>query len=216
MYPSVQAAWFPLNKLLEGYLPFLYLDVLGYVTCGMGDLCDPIDSARALPWVRPDGTPATDAEVTAAWYAVDALRSDPKGQKQTNGPATQYGQAFARYTSVRLTDEGVQQTVLRQVARNEEILRKFFPSYDALPADGQMAIMSMAWAMGADFPEKFPKFTAAVNAGDWETAKAESAFKGSGIQHREDVDAVLLENAAQTAAQGRDPSVLYYRGPVSV
>jgi GH24 family phage-related lysozyme (muramidase) len=210
MYPSVQSVWTTTTRRLEGLCYWLYLDSLGYITTGLGDLCDPIDMARALPWVRHDGMPASDDDVTTAWRTVDALRSDPKGQKQTSGPATKYGQAFAGYTSIRLTDDGVAQTMLRQVAANETQLRRYFANYDTMPADGQMAINSMAWAMGSGFPVSFQHFTAAVNSEDWETAKAESPFRGSGVQHRIDMDTALLENAARVAAQGLDPSTLYY------
>jgi GH24 family phage-related lysozyme (muramidase) len=212
MYPSVAAAWVPINKQLEGFLTFLYLDTLGYVTTGMGDLCDPVASALALPWVQHDGTPATAAQVTAAWAAVDACRTAPKGTLQPSGLATQYGQAFAPITSIRLTDDGVAQTILKQVARNEVELRKAFPAYDTMPADGQFAVLSMAWAMGSGFPATFKQFTAAVNAGDWDTAKAQSPFKGSGVQHRIDMDTQLLANASRVTAAGSNPSRLWYPG----
>ena len=214
MYPSVQAAWLPFTKKLEGYLTYMYLDALGYASTGAGNLIDPSGLALSLPWKNPDGSLASQDQILSAWNAVDALRSDPKGQRQTSGPATHYGQAFAGYTTIRLDDEGILQLVDRQIAANEAMLRKYFPNYDSLPADAQMAILSMSWAMGAGFPRTFTQFTAAVNNNDFATAKANADFRGVGVQTRIDADKQMLQNAADVVAQGLDHSVLYYPGTV--
>jgi GH24 family phage-related lysozyme (muramidase) len=205
------------NSRLEGFLPYLYLDILGYVTCGMGNLVDPVSMALSLPWLTSSGDPADQATITAAWHAVDACRSDPKGKRQTSGLATKYGQAFASVTAIRLSEDGIQQLIDRQVAANELELRKHFTAYDTMPADGQMAINSMAWAMGAGFPAMFKTFTAAVNAGDWATALANADFRGAGVATRIAANKVMLANAGQVAAQGLDASELHYPavlGPV--
>jgi hypothetical protein len=38
----------------------------------------------------------------------------------------------------------------------------------------------MAWAMGAGFPAHFPRFTAAIAAGDWATASDECRIDETG------------------------------------
>lgn len=213
MWPSVSAAWMPFNNQLEGHLTFMYLDILGYVTTGMGNLVDPVETALGLPWVYPaNGSPATQDEIRQAWETVDALRSDPKGRRQMSGPATHYGQAFAGYTAIRLTGDGVSRLVAMQVDVNETTLRRFFPGYDTLPADAQMCINSMAWAMGAGFPATFKAFTAAINAGDYETAVANADFRGTGVAPRIAANKVMLANAAIVSAQSLDPGTLYYPG----
>lgn len=214
MYPAVKEAWLPFNKQLEGYLTWMYLDILGYVTTGMGNLIDPIETAYDLPWVRPDGTSATAEEIAEAWQAVDDQRSNPKGQRQMSGLATHYGQAFTGVTAIRLTEEGIEQVVARQVAKNEVILRQYFFHYDTMPADGQMCINSMAWAMGAGFPKTFTAFRAAVNNGDWLTAKANASFKGTGVQKRIQAGQQMCQNAADVLRLGLDPTVLHYPNSV--
>jgi|HubBroStandDraft_1064217.scaffolds.fasta_scaffold58493_4 GH24 family phage-related lysozyme (muramidase) len=210
MYDSVRATWLKFNDALEGHLPYLYLDILGYVTTGMGNLVDPLPMALSLPWLNADGSQADQATITTAWHAVDACRSDPKGKRQTSGLATKYGQAFAGVTTIRLSEDGIQQLIDRQVTANELELRKHFTAYDTMPADGQMAINSMAWAMGAGFPATFKTFTAAVNAGDWATALANANFRGAGVATRIAANKVMLANAGQVAAQGLDASDLHY------
>lgn len=214
MYPAVQAAWFPFNKQLEGYLTFMYLDILGYVTTGMGNLIDPVESALALPWMKPDGTAASSSDIVTAWHAVDCQRSDPKDKRQTSGLATKFGGAFGGVTSIRLTEDGVVQTVLRQVAANEATLRRYFPGYDSMPADAQMCVNSMAWAMGAGFPATFKAFTAAINAGDYATAKLNADFKGAGVAPRIAANKAMLDNAAESALRGIDPSALFWPSTV--
>lgn len=210
MYDSVRAAWLSFNDRLEGHLPYLYLDILGYVTCGMGNLVDPVSMALSLPWKNRDGSDADQPTIADAWQTVDEHRSDPKGKRQTSGLATKYGQAFASVTSIRLDEAGIQQLIDRQVAANELELRKHFTAYDTMPADGQMVINSMAWAMGAGFPATFKAFTAAVNAGDWTTALANAGFRGAGVATRIAANKVMLANAGQVAAQGLDAGELHY------
>jgi GH24 family phage-related lysozyme (muramidase) len=210
VYLSVQSAWWPFTTQLEGHLTFMYLDILGYVTTGCGNLVDPLESALSLPWVNADGSPANAADITTAWHAVDCQRSDPKGKRQTSGLATKYGGAFAGVTTIRLTEDGVTAVVLRQVAANEATLRKYFPGYDTMPADAQMCINSMAWAMGAGFPATFKAFTAAVNAGDWGAAKANADFRGVGVANRIAANKVMLGNAGEAALRGVDPGELFY------
>ncbi len=214
MYPSVLAAFFPYSRKLEGDLKWMYLDILGWVTTGIGNKIDPVSDALALPWKNPDGSLATAAEITAAWNAVDAERSDPKGQLQTSGLATHYGGAFGGVTTLRLTTSDVRDLVNEQIAANELTLRHSFPGYDTMPADAQLELHSRAWALGAGFAPSFPLFTAAMNAGDYAAAATVAGYRGVGIAKRLAAEQVMLANAAAVVAQGLDRSVLYYPGSV--
>src|SRR5271165_6679781 len=142
MWPSVLTNWVKFNRNLEGVLAWMYLDILGYVTTGMGNLIDSVGAALALPWLNPDGSLASSAEVAAAWNAVDALRSDPKGQRQTSGPATHYGQAFAGYTTIRLNAAGIQHAIATTIAADEPVLKHYYPKLDSWPADAQATVLS--------------------------------------------------------------------------
>ena len=212
MRPSALAAFFPFSVEHEGEEPWMYLDALGYVTTGVGNFAEPVSVAEAMPWVNADGSASSAAEIAAAWEAVDAERSDPKGEKQTSGLATRYGGAFGGVTSIRLTPAGIQQLFNTQLAANETAARRYFPTWDNLPADVQMGIASMQWALGSDFPPKFPQFTAAINAWDFATAAADADFKGTGVATRIAADKLMFENGAAVVAGGLDGATLYYPG----
>jgi hypothetical protein len=49
MQASVRAAWCDFNRSLEGWVSWMYLDVEGLVTTGMGNLIDPVEAAFPLP-----------------------------------------------------------------------------------------------------------------------------------------------------------------------
>jgi len=49
----------------------MYLDIKGLITCGVGNLIDPVSEALKLPWKKQTtGGLATEAEVRAAWTAL--------------------------------------------------------------------------------------------------------------------------------------------------
>jgi len=217
MYPSVAKAFSPFSIKFEGYLPFMYLDIKGYVTTGMGNLVDPIGAALSLPWRRPDASLAAQGEISDAWHAVDAQRCCPKGQQQTSGLATKYGQAFGPITTIRLDKAGIDTLIQQRLATNEAFLRKKYPGYDHWPADAQMGIHSMSWAMGPGF--NFPQFTKAVNQlrPDFAAAAIASHIneKGNpGIVPRNAANLQLFNNAEAVLKLHADPSKLFYPGPV--
>jgi peptidoglycan hydrolase-like protein with peptidoglycan-binding domain len=195
---------------LEGFLPFMYIDALGYVTTGMGNLIDPISTAMNLPWKNADGSRSSPAEIQTAWNAVDALRSDTKGQKQTSGPATQGGGSQGGYTSIRISKADVQNLVAQKLKENEGYILAHMPGYANAPADAQLAAHSMSWAMGPGFTGSWTQFHDAFNSGDYATAADQSHMQGVGIDMRNMANKLLLTNAAAAAATKKSPDTLFY------
>src|SRR5215469_10503422 len=193
------------NTKFEGYLDFMYGDVKNLVTTGMGNLIDPIGQALSLPWVNADGSPASQQQITDAWNAVKA-RTD-LNQKG--------GRAYKSVTSIRLTDDGINQLFMSRADSNEKYLKKTYPGFDNWPADAQLALHSMAWAMGPAF--KFPTFKADVNADPPDFAKAAidshmNAAGNPGLVPRNAANKKLFENAAAVLKYNADPDKLYYPG----
>lgn len=212
MYAAVRAAFFPANAAIEGVVRAPYLDVDGNVTAAMGVLEDDGSgvapaSMLALPWYHDaTGARATAAEIAAGWNAVKA-RQDLKG---IGGAQPEW----LGVTDLRLSDDAIAQATATWLATREPVLRRYFPTYDAIQADAQFAILNMAYAMGAAFATKFPKFTAYINGGDYLGAASESAISTSGqtgaIAKRNALNLQLLKNAAAAVAAGSALSTLWW------
>lgn len=238
MHDSVKKAFYSFTSRFEGAVPWMYLDVKGLVTVAVGNLIDPVSQALTLPFVHPDGTKASGAEIAADWSNI---KTRPELAKRGHNEAK-------RFAKLRLTQEGMADAVLRQVALNEALLRKKFPKYDTWPADAQLAINSMAWAVGAGFDSPattkvdgtFPKFAAAMYAGDFlaaskqcwigpkyreveENGKKKLVLDPSaapeecvpdplnrGVHPRNLANVRLLRNAYIIKLMGSDHSVLHY------
>lgn len=209
MQPSVRAAWHSFSEPLEGRVYALYCDVFGLVTTGVGNLVDPVHAAIGLPWKRPDGTLATEAEIREQWQRVkDASQTLKK----------QHHRFAAALTTIRLTDADVDELVARKLASNERELERYFPAFATFPADAQLGILSMAWAVGPAFAEKFPMFTHAANAGKWWDAASHGKIReegadgtaNPGVIPRNKANKLCFQNASMVAAHRTDPSVLHW------
>lgn len=201
MKASVADAFVRVNTPWEGVVHFPYLDRLGLVTTGMGNLIDPVGMSLGLPWCHRDtGEPATPDEIRTAWYAV----------KDRQDLSQHGGMAFKNVTDLALSDEAVTALVLSKLRENEAHLRTRVPYWDRIPADGQMSLLSWCWAVGAF--AHFPKMLAAVNRGDFVAASKECAInpKVGTIVLRSEANATMLRNAAYVACESMDPEVLYY------
>jgi GH24 family phage-related lysozyme (muramidase) len=204
MQDSVRAAWCDFNRSLEGWISWMYLDVKGLVTTGMGNLIDPMATALGLPWVDGAGNPAGQNDIAAEWQAV----------KNNHALAHQGAQAARAVTQLRLSDADIQVLVLDKLDHNERILKAnpAFANFDAWPADAQLGLLSMAWAMGPGFGPGFPHFSQAVSAGDFATAAADCQMNATGNP------GLVRRNAANRqaflyAATAANPAVLYSAVP---
>lgn len=212
MHQSVRDKWREYSEAFEGRLLTMYLDVKGLVTTGVGNLIDPVSEAVKLPWKHRDGRPANSAEITAAWQALKA-RQDL---------AHRDAKYAAALTGLTLTDADVDSLVERKLAENESfITAHYFPYFADFPADAQLAILSMAWAVGPGFPSKFPTFTAAVRAGDWLGARDNCTIRedgNPGVIPRNKANRVCFANAEIVTRCGLQRDILRWpdaRPPVT-
>ncbi len=146
------------------------MDVKGLVTIGYGNLVEPFSAVLPLAFTHPDGSPATQSEVGAAWLTVKSQQSAAKLG----------GGHFARFTTIRATADSINKLCQAKLAEMESELKKFYPDFESSPAKVQLGILSMAWAMGPAFPATWPKFSAAVHAGNWSDAAANCRMSETG------------------------------------
>ena len=224
MRQGVLDIWTDFNKPIESRLHFMYLDIRGLVTTGLGNLIDatgdpvppplrpPTDAersashvqARRLQWLTSDGSVASPNQIDAEWDQIKA-RLD---QAQFGGGT------FEQFSHLVISDDEVDRIVGVRLSEMETSLktRPAYADFDNFPADAQLAVMSMSWGMGPAFGRLFPKFEKAVTAGDWTTAAAECRFKPDvgTITTRNDNDQLLFRNAAAVIADGLDPDALVW------
>ncbi len=202
MYDSVRSTFPRFTTQFEGRVSFMYLDVKGLVTIGVGNLIDPQSAALGLPFVhKAGGATASRAEIAAEWSSIKANVS----------LATKGYRACEPLTTLALTDDAIDNLVVQRLVQNEGLLREAFSGWDSWPADAQLGVLSMAWAMGAGFPNSWPKFSGACKAGDFAAAALNCRMieaGNPGVRPRNDADVKLFQNAATVVAGGLDLSAL--------
>ena len=216
MWPSVQSAFRVFSAPFEGTIPYMYLDIKGLVTVAVGNLVDPVDLAQALPFcfknkpgIGAPGSPATADQIAAEWQM---LKNNPNLAREGY-------KACEPITQLELSDDSINSLILDRLARNEGFLKRqqWFQDFDTWPADAQLGLLSMAWAMGPAGPQGFPHFRAACQSKDFNTAASECRMDeegNPGLIPRNRANFTLFSNAAVVLsgeAQGSfERSVLYY------
>ncbi|MEV0536732.1 peptidoglycan-binding protein [Kitasatospora sp. NPDC050463] len=175
MHQSVQDAFVPFSEPLEGRVRFMYLDVKSLVSTGVGNLldADDPDDFGSNPHPLPD-------IFTLDWLdKVTQVSADHAGIEQEyrtvkfSGTATASLTRKEEITSLRITDQTINDLVAGKLASFESTLQGRPPFADLAdwPADGQLGLFSMAWALGPLF--RFPQFQAAAASQDWLTMARE-------------------------------------------
>jgi GH24 family phage-related lysozyme (muramidase) len=201
----------------EGVVPWMYADILGLVTTGIGNLIDPPSAALGLPWVvAATGQIATVADVMRDWHRV---KNDPS--LRTLGH-----RACEHITALRLTDEGVDFVVARTLEANDVALSRRIPDWEDLPACAQLAMHSLAWACGPH--ANFPALFSAVNAGDFDAAAVHIAInewsqrpdgtrvRNAGLVPRNAANRVLMRNASRVQGYHLDPDLIDWTHDLAV
>ena len=202
MFQSVQSGFRAFNTPFEGSIPFMYLDIKGLVTVAVGNLIDPVELAQALPFrfrnkpgIATPGAPATADHIATEWQNL-----------KNNASLAQEGYtACERITQLELSDDSIDALILDRLTQNESFLKRqqWFQNFDAWPADAQLGLLSMAWAMGPAGPGEFPNFREACQIGNFNGAAAECRMNEAGnpgLIPRNRANFALFSNAAVVLA----------------
>lgn len=186
----------------------MYLDIKGLCTCAIGILIlSPEDAWKdgAIQWrVKATKKPASFQDV------VDEFNSIKEQDKYSNAPSF----VWDTLTKLYLTDESIDKLVLGKLDIFERQLkgRAEFSSYENWPADAQLGLLSMSWAMGPKF--HFPKFELACKANRWDLAASECRMDDShnpGLVPRNVQNANLFKNAEAIERLGLERDKLMWR-----
>jgi len=171
MHQSVLDIFPRFTSEFEGRVSWMYLDIKGLVTIGLGCLIDPQVMAGHLPFIRlQDKQHASATEICLEWNKIKRMKD-----------LAQKGHLAARiHCNLRLLERDIDELARYRLLENEKILELAFPLFQQYPADAQLAICSMAWAMGAFFFRKWPRFVASCKREDWINASKECGMKTIG------------------------------------
>lgn len=175
----------------EGVVPHMYLDTVGKVTVGVGNMLPSVAAAQKLAFVdRRTRQPATPEQIAADFEAV---RKQPKGMRAAR---------YARHTKLTLPREVIDSLLARRIESFEDDLRRLYTGYDEFPYEVRLALLDMAYNLGAGaLKRRWRNLNAAIQARDWAGAAREC--KRRGVQtKRNDWTKELFETAARvTPAQ---------------
>lgn len=214
LHPAVTYQFRAFNEPFEGAIPYMYLDILGLVTTGVGNLIDPVALAAALPFrfkhkpgIATPGALATPAQIMSEWQKL----------KSKTCLAQDGHHACEPLTDLMLDDDAIDDLIAKRLAEDEKCLQKqaAFKNLATWPADAQLALLSMAWAVGPSAFSGFHRFSQACEKGDFQTAAAECKINEAGnpgVIPRNRSNALLFRNAARVRSQAssRQIETLYY------
>ncbi|HLI86184.1 MAG TPA: hypothetical protein VKV17_19875 [Bryobacteraceae bacterium] len=168
----------------EGCVPYMYRCTGGAVTAGIGHALPTAGDAISLPW-EIAGRRASTAEITADFAKIS---ESPLGL-----PAAHY----EPLTTCRLPEACLPGLAVADIARFEGYLEKRFPQWSSFPEPAQEGLFDMAFNLGMAGLRKFPRFLAAVEAGNWQIAADECRRLGIAPERNQEI-AGLFRQAIRT------------------
>ena len=211
MHASVRNYFITFNEPIEGRVDYMYLDIKGLVTIGVGNLIDVetgfadkvLAEVKTLPFVyKPGplvqnaGQPASPADIEAEWKKV-------KGEKVG---AKLGATAFSAITKLELKEEAIIALALKKADVMEKELKHHpaFRDFDIWPADAQLGLLSMTWALGTTkLKNGWPSFNAACKKQDFDMAVNHCEISAEGnpvLALRNAENKTLFNNAAVVMA----------------
>jgi len=157
-----------LIKRGEGCISHLYLDTVGKVTIAVGNMLPDADAAVKLAFiVRATGQLASETEIRDEFAVI-----------QSQLPA-KLASSYKQYTKLDLSDTYIDQLLERRIDEFEHGLQASFTDYSNYPSEAKLALMDMAFNLGnSGLIHKFPTFTRAARAQDWQTCAQECQRSG--------------------------------------
>lgn len=178
-------------KAHEGFKNDMYKDQDGNITVGIGHLISTSDMAAALPFSR---TQTTHGHGDTMENEVAISKGD------IISAFNAYNADSKNLPMMHLSNDAVINVCINDVQTTETGLRGLYSGYDSFPEHAKVALVDMGFNLGVPrLTHEFPKFNAAVNNKDWNTAATEShrTLHQNGDQRNKDTAAQL-----QQAAQG--------------
>lgn len=215
VHASVRSYFIRFNEPIEARVAYMYLDIKGLVTIGVGNLIDveKADDANGLEKVRKElvklpfvyktgrldaGKPAGVEAIWAEWKKVKA--------KQDWAQLRDGYRKFGGFTDLRLSDDAIDTLVTSKLHAMERELTHVpaFWDFRKWPADAQLGLLSMVWALGVPkLRMGWPNFRSACKKQDFDGAAKRCTIRSAdnpGVIPRNRANEHLFKNAAAVLA----------------
>lgn len=151
-------------KISEGSISHMYLDTVGKVTVGVGNMLPTVAAAQKLGFV---------VRATKKKASADDIKLDFETvSKQTKG---KIASSYKVHTKLDLPDAAINTLLDSRIATFKKELQVKFADFGKYPITVQFALTDMAFNLGTNgVVTKFPSFTKAIKAKDWQKAANES------------------------------------------
>ena len=151
----------------EGCAAHMYLNTVGKVTVGVGNMLKKPSSAISLRFIlEATGEKASDKSIEDEFELV------------SNQEAAHPAKFYKEFTQLVLSDHEINQLLDMRLDKFESKLRMDFPKYDDYPEDAKLGLIDMAFNLGNKrLVKKFSTFTNAARKSDWLTCANECRRK---------------------------------------
>lgn len=177
-----QVSLLKLIKTGEGTIAHMYLDTVGKVTVGVGNMLPNAAAAQLLGFLqRGDDTAATRDQINNEFAFI--LR------QKMGRPAGSYEQ----YTKLYLPEDAIDRLLAARIVTFESGVRADFPQYESFPPAAKLALMDMVFNLGnRGLVTKFPSLARAAKNQDWAECAAQCQRKGISEQRNAEVRELFL------------------------
>lgn len=179
MNKLIQDYFLKFTQQFEGFETVAYADVKGLVTTGYGNLIDPYPEMKALTWLKLTGNVANADEVFNEFNRIKKDCAD-WWKEHPDKPVNYPLEHWRTSATIQLSVKSVINMAMDKLSDNYDTLKDqvdFSHLYTA-PLDAQLALLSMAWAMGPKF--QFPAFRRAFATNDWLACARECKMNEAG------------------------------------
>ena len=129
-------SYIPVCEQFEGKVSHFYLDTVGRVTIGVGNMVPNVAPALLLALVTSSGAAATASEIAADFARVQAM---PKGKLP---------EFYAAPGCLTMPEAAIDALLRTRLEAFDAQLHELFPSFDLWPLSAQLAAMDMIYNLG--------------------------------------------------------------------
>jgi len=151
-------------RKFEGNIPWMYLDIKGFVTAGCGTLIRALSDALKLGFLDASGQPSRPDAI-----AKDFLRV----RNMAKGRLAAY---YKVDSSPCLSQATIDQLIGIKLDEFERGIQTLFPKLPSYPVGVQAGLLLMTYAIGVAGLQKYTQLRESLIAGNWAEAGTQSGI----------------------------------------